>query len=162
LHGLRISSWTVMLFTVLVTWTPVYLFILKRGRVIYDDYRSSHPTANRVEKYEGVLKESIGRTLPDAFAGLKYVSVVGTLSILVFESSSYGLSRYDETWGAMIGYGLSYMKFMEFDLWWILPLIGIVVMISGFYLVLQTVQDILEKRYRMVHRAQQVSPSVPE
>jgi ABC-type dipeptide/oligopeptide/nickel transport system permease subunit len=149
--------WRIVLSAVLVTWTPVALAILNRSKDIDNAYGLRSPRETGIARYRGLLTAGAKETIPDALASLKFVAVVSSLSILAIEYTASGAA----SWGGMI---FRYMQFcltrhdIEFNLWWILPLVGIVVMASGFYLVLQATQDILEKRVRP---SREVTPSPP-
>lgn len=155
--GIDSSIWMGVFFTVLVTWAPISLVVLKRGEAICNEYRNRFPAEKGLGRYKGIVTMGVGGTLPEAFASLKFVSVVGTLSYLAYEYS-FGFSAGHTSWGSMISHSISYMRIFELDLSWILPLIGVVAMIIGFYLVLQSTQDILEKRFRAARSTQPSSP----
>ena len=156
--GIDSYLWMGVFFTVLVTWAPISLVVLRRGEAIRNEYRERFPAEKGLARYKGIVIASGGRTLPEAVASLKYVSVVGALSFLAYDYI-LGWSPGNPTWGSMIRYSFAYMRIYEFDLSWILPLIGIMVMISGFYLVLQSMQEVLEKRFPAVRRVPPVTPS---
>jgi ABC-type dipeptide/oligopeptide/nickel transport system permease subunit len=138
--------WILVLSTVLVTWAPIALVVLRRTRETNETYRARQSTETGIARYKGLVIAGTRSTLPGAVASLKYVAVIGTLSILTYQYNLWG-GPNEASWGGMISHTMQYVRFREFDLWWILPLVGVVVMLSAFYLVLQAAQDILEKRF---------------
>ena len=154
-------SWTIVLSTVLVTWAPVALVVLRRTRKMDETYRAKRPTETGIARYKGLVIAGTRNTLPCAVASLKYVAVIGMMSILAYQYYSWWGGPDESSWGGMIGHTLQYTRFLEFDLWWILPLVGVVVMLSAFYLVLQAAQDILEKRFPLERPSKAPSPSAP-
>jgi len=161
--GIGSSFWRLVLSTALVTWAPVALVVLGRAKDVDSAYGAESSTEKGVARYGGLLTAGTRITMPDAVAALKYVAVVGSLSILAFEYSLYG-SGDEATWGSMIHHYMQYQMArgdIEFNLWWILPLVGVVVMVSGFYLVLQAAQDVIEKRMHLARQASPPPPSAP-
>ncbi len=153
------STWTLVLSTVLVTWAPITLVVLTRAKALDASFRKNHPNASSSRRYEGMVVAGIRGALPDALSSLKFISVIGSLSIFAY----VGLlsSPMNATWSGMISYSMQYMEIEKFSLWWILPLVGIAVLVSGFYLVIRTAQEILEKRHQMSETVQPVPSLVP-
>jgi len=141
-------TWFFVLSTVLVTWAPVALIVLSQTKAVNESTKNELRSLTRIARYRAVLISGVRSPLPDAVSALKYSTVIGTLSILLF--TYIFVDNYERaTWAGMIAYSMNYQKIEEISLWWLLPTIGSILLISSLYLVLQAIQDILEKRIRL-------------
>jgi hypothetical protein len=86
------------------------------------------------------LVESARECLPDALSSLRFVVVIGTLSMFLFDY----LLRHD-SWGGMLRYAAGRGLIEGFNLWWVLPLAGIFVLLGGYCLVLTVASQELRK-----------------
>ncbi len=145
--GIRSGLWIAILATVLVTWAVVALSVLSRTKDVAARQTLVKSKSGRAARYRNLMAAGFRGALPDVLASLKYVMVIALLSIIAFDYS-LSFSRDLESWGGMLNYGLQNDKLFNFDLWWILPLIGVIVLVSSIYIVLQISQDILEKEPR--------------
>jgi ABC-type dipeptide/oligopeptide/nickel transport system permease component len=149
-----------VLSVVLVTWAPVALVVVRRTRDINTAFRMERPTAKGVARYKGVVLSGAWRSLPDVLASLKFIAVVGTASILAYNKVfTFGMDH--SSWSGMIDHALQYSEFHKLSFWWVLPLVGFVLLISGFYLVLDASQDVLERRIRLQDTSDLSPPASP-
>lgn len=145
--------------TVLITWAPVALTVICRTDEVSSAFDKERPTTERLARYRRVLLFGARKTLPEAVASLKFVTVVGTLSIFTFE---YLLGSFEHSsWPGMISYAQQNMLLFRIHLWWVLPLVGMVLLISGFYLVLDVSQSLIERRLRMESPSPLQPPASP-
>lgn len=143
----QLFFWTLVPTIVLVTWAPVALAVIRRTQEINTAFRKERPMAKGLARYKGVVLSGAWKSLPDVLASLKFIAVVGTVSILAY---NHFMSFMDySSWSGMIRHAMRYSEIFKIDLWWVLPLVGFVLLISGFYLVLDVSQDVFEKRIRL-------------
>jgi len=152
--------WNLVSSVVLVTWAPVALAVMRRTKEINNAFRKERPTAKGMARYKGVVLSGAWKSLPDVLASLKFIAVVGTMSILVY-NYVFTSFEYYSSWSGMLGHALQYSEFFEISLWWVLPLVGFVLLISGFYLVLDISQDVIEKRIRLEAPSDLSPPASP-
>jgi len=139
--------WLLIWSTVLITWAPVTLAVSRSGQAIRLKMASERPASRGIIRFKSTVMASFRETLPDALSALKFVVVLGALSILLFEY------EFGDGWSGMISHALQFGYWEEISLWWILPAIGYIVLLAGYYLVLQAISDILRKR---------IAPSIPQ
>jgi peptide/nickel transport system permease protein len=140
-HGFDMT-WLLILSTVLVTWAPVAMAVMRPTVEIRRIVESKKPGVHGAAKLRLLASASLQKALPDAIAVLKFAVIIGTLSILLVEYQFNGGS-----WPGMIDHARIHGEWNELSLWWILPAIGYVLLLSGFYLVLQTIGDLMAKRF---------------
>jgi len=133
-------TWVVVGSTVLVMWAPVALAVMKARKDELGGLVAGQPPSSGMARFRRTVTGSLRQTLPDAISALKYGVVIGMLSILLFEYLFGG------GWSGMIDYTLQRGYWEEISLWWILPTIGYVLLLSSFYLVLQAIADLLRTR----------------
>ena len=141
-------TWLLILSTVLVTWAPVALAVMRHTVEIRRDVESKKPGVHGSTKFRLLVSASLRKALPDAIAALKFAVVIGSLSILLFEYLFNRGSFFNSgSWPGMIDHARSYGQWNELSLWWILPAMGYVLLLSSFYLVLHTIGDLMAKRF---------------
>jgi ABC-type dipeptide/oligopeptide/nickel transport system permease component len=145
---------------VLVTWAPVALAVIRRTQEINTAFRKERPRAKGLVRYKGVVLSGAWKSLPDVLASLKFITVVGTVSILAY-NYIFGYFGDYSSWSGMIRHVQQFSEFLKIDLWWALPLVGFVLLISGFYLVLDVSQEVFEKRIRLEEPSDISPPASP-
>jgi ABC-type dipeptide/oligopeptide/nickel transport system permease component len=135
-----VSHFWFILPVALVAWGPIALsFTSQEQRA-----KAAVPKMGFKSRFRSIVKSelpvSIRESLPDAISSLRFVTVIGTLSLFLFDYLFQGGS-----WGGMFFYALSWGHAEEFSLWWILPLLGMILLLGGFYMVLTAAADTMRK-----------------
>ena len=134
---------------VFVAWSPVALAVLWGSRSNPSPSTRPLGTHRKFGKIGTSLLEATYRGLPHAIAATKFAVVISAASIVLADFLFQIFVSFQVfSWAGMIRYSAMYMLQHGVDLWFVLPTVGFVLLVSGFFLVLHTVGELVGKRNR--------------
>jgi ABC-type dipeptide/oligopeptide/nickel transport system permease subunit len=115
----------------IVLWAPIAMIVRDRAKSSREASRSRYKSPDAVWLH-----------LRDALSVGKFVAVVSTLALAFLELFAL---YYPHSWGAALEWEYEHSGFLDLNLFWILPVCGIVLLGMSFYKVLEHLERALTK-----------------
>jgi peptide/nickel transport system permease protein len=115
----------------IVLWAPIAMIVRDRAKSSREASRSRYKSPDAVWLH-----------LRDALSVGKFVAVISTLALAFLELFAL---YYPHSWGAALEWEYEHSGFLELNLFWILPVCGIVLLGMSFYKVLEHLEGALTK-----------------